>query len=112
MAETKKDAISTKVEDFKKTKEEQDKQDIEVAKQVIKALSDYQLELDSEEKKVGIKRLREIVADITFSFAEIYKQIIRSKLHSKEEVDKIFGDLMKDDEYDGSKIPIIESMYL
>ena len=90
--------MSEKIKSFQDEQKKQNQADIESAEEILRVLTDMQSELDDETQEVNLNRIREIVADLTFSFAEIYKQIIRSRC-STQEFDKILNELYKDEVY-------------
>lgn len=86
-------------------------EEIDIAIRIIKELEKYQEELD-DDGVIESGRLREITADLCFSLSEIYKNIIKSRIESKEKIAEFEKKLNEDDVYKTSHLPVDVMFYL
>lgn len=86
-------------------------EEIDIAIRIIKELEKYQEELD-DDSVIESGRLREITADLCFSLSQIYKNIIKSRIESKEKIAEFEKKLNEDDTYKPSLLPVDVMFYL
>ena len=85
--------------------------ELESAVLIIKELEKYQQELD-DEQAIESGRLREITADLCYSLAAIYKNIIKSRIDNQEKIKEFEKKLNEEDQYKPSPLPIDAMFYL